>query len=176
MCPAGRCDDARVASTRPTPRRRLTRTLAAAALAVVGSTAGVAGGVVTSPTASAQAFRYADAPMLWTVAHGPACAGWVTASTVVAENMPGQTRLVVTGNFFGLSWNPPHQCWSTVKVHWHNLDSDRRGYWEARTAGAVGVAPTQIGQVHLDTGPGRVVLSIGTDLHHLPVRHEVTAY
>ena len=162
--------------TRPTPRRRLTSALAAATLVAGGTLAGAAGGVITAPTASAQAFQYADAPMLWTVAHGPACAGWVTASTVVAKKMPGETRLVVTGNFFGLSWNPPQQCWSTVKVHWHNVDNDRRGYWEARTAGAVGVAPTEVGQVHLDTGPGRVVLSVGTDLPHLPVTHEVTAY
>lgn len=165
-----------MAPTRPTPRRRLTSALTAVSLVAAGIAAGGAGGVVGSPEASAQAFRYADAPMLWTVAHGPACAGWVTASTVVAESMPGQTRLVATGNFFGISWNPPQQCWSTVKVHWHNLDSGSRGYWEARTAGAVGVAPTEIGQVHLDTGPGRVVLTIGTDLHHLPVTHEVTAY
>lgn len=117
-----------------------------------------------------------DMPELWTVAHGPFCAGWVHPMAIVnRDTFPGQTKIYLYGHFVGLSWNPPRLCWSTVTVSWRNLDTGARGEFRERVEGLISPSPGVPADRTLDTGRGRIRFEVSTDLPHLPVSHEVVA-
>jgi hypothetical protein len=100
-------------------------------------------------------------------ANDPLCAGQISTTIRTPHHRPG-TSLV------SMSWFPyfTSPCSAVALVNWHNLDTHERGTTPTRmtTTGRGPLPPpiTDGNYLEIDTGPGRVVVTVTTtSLHHL---------
>lgn len=133
-----------------------------------------------SAPASASEYLPVELPLVTTAAHGLGCVGDVWAVGNVYPSGPhGQVDLQLKGwlKVFGV---PAPWCSVTATVHWRNLDTGATGAASDFLGDGNGfpfwwVAP-QIGNLRLNTGPGRVEFTLTTDLPHAPSVTTFTVY
>ena len=110
-----------------------------------------------------------------TVADGIACGGRIGGVTVATDSLPGQLYIRLNATFVGISAPPGVVCSVLATVGWRNLETGANGSWSTVAAGSPVDFPAEP-NTHLQTGTGRVELTLTTTRPHLPSVTTVNVY
>lgn len=119
--------------------------------------------------------RWVNLPDTATVAHGTACGGRIGGVTVATDGLPGLVYVRLNATFVGISTTPGVLCSVLATLHWRNLGTGATGSWSTEVSGGVIDFPAEP-WTHLETGSGRVEVTLTTDRPHLPSVTVVNAY
>ena len=130
----------------------------------------------TAPAAADQTQdRWVNLQDTLTVADGIACAGRIGGVTVATDSLPGQLYIRLNATFVGISAPPGVVCSVPATVAWRNLQTGATGSWTAAAAGSPIDFPAEP-NTHLQTGSGRVELTLTTARPHFPSVTAVNVY
>ncbi|MEN0134998.1 MAG: hypothetical protein AAGC80_07605 [Rhodococcus sp. (in: high G+C Gram-positive bacteria)] len=119
--------------------------------------------------------RWVTIPDTATVAHGIACGGRIGGVTVSTDALPGLVYVRLNATFVGVSTTPGVLCSVFATLHWRNLDTGAAGSWSADVSGGVRDFPAEP-WTHLETGSGRVGVTLTTDRPHIPSTTQINVY
>ncbi|BAH50932.1 hypothetical protein [Rhodococcus opacus] len=119
--------------------------------------------------------RWVNIPDTVTVAHGVACGGRIGGVTVSTDALPGLVYVRLNATFVGVSTTPGVLCSVFATLHWRNLGTGAEGSWSADVSGGVLDFPAEP-WTHLETGSGRVEVTLTTDRPHLASATEINVY
>ncbi|WP_233532704.1 hypothetical protein [Antrihabitans sp. YC2-6] len=148
----------------------LRNSVLASGLAVAGLFA------ATGPAAADQTQdRWVNLRDTVTVADGIACAGRIGGVTVATDSLPGKLYIRLNATFVGISAPPGVVCSVPATVAWRNLETGATGSWTAVASGSPIDFPAEP-NTHLQTGSGRVELTLTTTRPHIPSVTAVDVY
>ncbi|HEY5856396.1 MAG TPA: hypothetical protein VIW24_20755 [Aldersonia sp.] len=101
-----------------------------------------------------------------TVADGIACGGRIGGVTVSTDSLPGLLYIRLNATFVGISSRPGVLCSVPAMVTWRNLENGATGSWTAVASGSPIDFPAEP-NTHLQTGSGRVELTLTTSRPHI---------
>jgi hypothetical protein len=119
--------------------------------------------------------RWVNLPDTATVAHGIACGGRIGGVTVATDRLPGLAYVRLNATFVGISSPPGALCSVFATLHWRNLDTGAAGSWSAEVSGGVIDFPAEP-WTHLETGSGRVEVTLTADRPHIPSVTQINVY
>ncbi|QSE92385.1 hypothetical protein JWS13_29105 [Rhodococcus pseudokoreensis] len=119
--------------------------------------------------------RWVNIPDTATVAHGLACGGRIGGVTVATDALPGLVYVRLNGTFVGVSSTPGVLCSVFATLHWRNLETGAAGSWSAEVSGGLLDFPAEP-WAHLETGSGRVEVTLTTDRPHIPSTTQINVY
>ncbi|MFI6433159.1 hypothetical protein [Rhodococcus oryzae] len=132
-------------------------------------------GACTPAAADPTQDRWVNIPDTATVADGLACGGRIGGVTVATDSLPGLVYVRLNATFVGISTTPGKLCSVSATLHWRNLGSGAAGSWSAEVSGGVIDFPAEP-WTHLETGSGRVEVTLTTDRPHLPSVTQINVY
>ncbi|AQA25122.1 hypothetical protein BTZ20_4045 [Rhodococcus sp. MTM3W5.2] len=131
-------------------------------------------GACAPATADPTQDRWVKIPNTATIADGIACGGRIGGVTVATDKLPGLVYVRLNATFVGISTTRGELCSVFATLHWRNLGTGA-GSWSAQVSGAVFDFPAEP-WTHLETGSGRVEVTLTTDRPHLPSVTEINVY
>ncbi len=130
----------------------------------------------SSPAAADQTQdRWVNIPDTATVAHGLACGGRIGGVTVSTDSLPGLVYVRLNATFVGISTTPGVLCSVFATLRWRNLDTGAVGSWSAEVSGGLIDFPAEP-WTHLQSGSGRVQVTLTTDRPHIPSVANINVY
>jgi hypothetical protein len=132
-------------------------------------------GACAPATAGPTQDRWVNISDTATVADGIACGGRIGGVTVATDGLPGLVYVRLNATFVGISATPGELCSVSATLHWRNLGSGAAGSWSAQVSGGVIDFPAEP-WTHLETGSGRVEVTLTTDRPHVPSVTEIKVY
>ncbi|MFC7449568.1 hypothetical protein [Rhodococcus daqingensis] len=119
--------------------------------------------------------RWVNIPDTATVADGLACGGRIGGVTVATDRLQGLVYVRLNATFVGISSTPGVLCSVFATLHWRNLGTGAAGSWSTEVSGGVIDFPAEP-WTHLETGSGRVEVTLTTDRPHIPSVTEINVY
>ncbi|PTR37494.1 hypothetical protein C8K38_12073 [Rhodococcus sp. OK611] len=132
-------------------------------------------GACTPAAAGPEQDRWVNIPDTATVADGLACGGRIGGVTVATDSLPGLVYVRLNATFVGISTTPGALCSVSATLHWLNLGTGAAGSWSAEVSGGVIDFPAEP-WTHLETGSGRIEVTLTTDRPHLPSVTQINVY
>ncbi|MGW6375081.1 hypothetical protein ACWFRB_03310 [Rhodococcus sp. NPDC055112] len=132
-------------------------------------------GASAPATADPTQDRWVTIPDTATVADGLACGGRIGGVTVATDRLTGLVYVRLNATFVGISTTPGELCSVSATLHWRNLGSGAAGSWSAEVSGGVIDFPAEP-WTHLETGSGRVEVTLTTDRPHIPRVTQIDVY
>ncbi|MDV7351688.1 hypothetical protein R4282_01495 [Rhodococcus oxybenzonivorans] len=130
----------------------------------------------SSPAAADQTQdRWVYIPDTVTAADGVACGGRIGGVTVATDRLPGLVYVRLNATFVGMSTTPGVLCSVSATLHWRNVDTGAVGTWSAEVSGGLIDFPAEP-WAHLETGSGRVEVTLTTDRPHIPSATDINVY
>ncbi|MCQ4118418.1 hypothetical protein [Rhodococcus tibetensis] len=119
--------------------------------------------------------RWVNIPDTATAADGIACGGRIGGVTVATDSLPGLVYVRLNATFVGISTTPGVLCSVPATLDWRNLDSGVAGSWSTEVSGGLIDFPAEP-WTHLETGSGRVEVTLTTDRPHISSSTEINVY